>query len=79
VPSDSLSIDKWRIWCNIHNVVHYLEEHSCSGVVAPVLEGVPFEVGKHVGLDLQRPRRNNASTIRPWHVANNLCNNNYLS
>ena len=49
VPSDSLSIDKWRIWYNIHKVVHYLEEHSCSGVVAPVLEGVPFEVGKHVG------------------------------
>jgi hypothetical protein len=49
VPSDSLSIDKWRIWYNIYKVVHYLEEHSCSGVVAPVLESVPFEVGKHVG------------------------------
>ena len=29
--------------------MYYFEEHGRSGVVAPVLEGVPFEVSKHVG------------------------------
>jgi hypothetical protein len=50
VPLDSLSIDKWRIWYNIHKVVHYFEKHVSSGVVAPMLEGIPFEVGNHVGV-----------------------------
>jgi hypothetical protein len=29
--------------------VHYLEKHGCPRDFAPVLEGVPFEVDKHVG------------------------------
>jgi len=37
-------IDKGRIWFYIDKVVEYPKEHGCSGVDAPLLEGVPFEV-----------------------------------
>ena len=28
----------------LYKVVDYPEEHGCSGVVVPLLEGVPFQV-----------------------------------
>ena len=37
-------IDKGRIWFYINKVVDYPKEHGCSGVDAPLLEGVLFEV-----------------------------------
>ena len=46
MPSVGPSIDKGF---NNNNVVDYPKKHSCSGVGAPLLEGVPFEVSQHVG------------------------------
>ena len=49
MPSVGPSIDKGRIWFYINKVVDYPKEHGCSGVDAPLLEGVPFEVSLHIG------------------------------
>ena len=44
MPSVGPGIDKGRIWFYINKVVDYPKEHGCSGVDAPLLEGVLFEV-----------------------------------
>jgi len=44
IPSVGSSIHKGRIWFYINKVVEYPKEHGCSGVDAPLLEGVLFEV-----------------------------------
>ena len=49
MPSVGPGIDKGRIWFYIDRVVDYLKKHGCSGVDAPLLEGVLFEVSYHVG------------------------------
>jgi len=49
MPSVGPGIDKGRIWFYIDKVVDYPKEHGCSGVDAPLLEGVPFQVSLHIG------------------------------
>ena len=44
MPSVGPSIIKGRSWFYIDKVVEYPNEHGCSGVDAPLLEGVLFEV-----------------------------------